>query len=318
MGMAFEIGGMPVIDVIIPVHNGEQTVAAVVDRLLSLPQPQAWAIRLVVSDDGSTDATAHLLAARAGERMRVLRLGRQGGRANACNKGAEIATGDYLAFIDADCMPVREDYFIRLADQFAAGAQLVYGPITATGETFWPRYLRKVEMGRARRALAGDHALAMTSGNLAVQRSLFEQVGGFSADYTHYGFEDRDLIGRLVATGPRIAFEPGCAVLHDAGNTVRNYCAKMREAARWTAPLFAARHPGMYRRMAFARLDPAFCGSSRRRLLSLAGRWLPRPALHIANALVDRGGVPWWLQAFALRSAAALSYLEGCLQRQAG
>lgn len=306
------------LDVVIPVYNGEQTIGRVIDRLLSLAVPPGWQLGVIVCDDGSTDATADILGAISDSRLQTVRLRQRAGRANACNQGATHSNADVLLWLDADCEPVADGYLECLLDRFSDGVDLVYGPITSQGAGFWPRYLQNVELRRAQDAAAGDHALAMTTGNLAVRRALFGQAGGFGSDYRYYGFEDRDLIARLLAQQPAVAFEPGCAVVHDAGNTVSNYCAKMREAARWTAPLFAARHPALYRRMSYARLDPAMTGSLHGMLLRLSGKFFAEPAIWLAGRLVDRAGVPWGVQAFILRAAAAVSYARGCVERGRG
>lgn len=303
------------LDVVIPVHNGAATIQRLLDRLFELPMPLGESIRVTVVDDGSTDATADVLERFPGHSLRLVTLPERRGRANACNQGAARSSADYLLFLDADCLPVHDDYFATLFRRLAAGADLVYGPIGSGGEGFWPRYLKTVEDRRRLATEQGDHLAAMTSANLVVRRTLFECAGGFDPGYRHYGFEDKDLLARLLALDGKVAFEPGSAVQHDAGNTVANYCAKMWEAARWTAVLFARQHPDSYARMAFSRLEPASAGWSRRYLMTLAGCWLVTPAIRLAEGLVDRPGVPWPLQAFVVRLAAALSYLRGCLDR---
>lgn len=304
------------LDIVIPVHNGGQTIGRVLQRLLSLPVSSDWQLGIIVCDDGSTDATADILDGIVDSRLEVLRLPARGGRANACNQGAARAEGDFLLFLDADCEPVDDRYLLSLTRQLSRGVEMVYGPIAGRGNGFWPRYLRRVQMQRANAAAAGDHALAMTSGNLALDRALFQRAGGFNSEYRHYGFEDKDLIARLLTAQPRVIFEPHCVVDHEAGNTVANYCAKMREAGCFTAPLFAERHPGIYRRMAYARLDPGLAGPLRRSLLHVAGRLFTTPLVGLTRLAVGRPGIPWYVQAALLRGAAGLSYLRGCDERR--
>ena len=77
--------------------------------------------RLVLVDDGSTDATADLLdqvAARAGDRVRVLRLARNGGKGEAVRAGMRAALDEgasITGYFDADlATPVTE--LVRLLD----------------------------------------------------------------------------------------------------------------------------------------------------------------------------------------------------------
>lgn len=87
----------PTFSVIIPVHNGAQTVRT---ALLSVLE-QTWpAHEIIVVDDGSTDETAQVARA-FGNRIRYLHQPNSGVSA-ARNTGASLATGTWLTFLDAD------------------------------------------------------------------------------------------------------------------------------------------------------------------------------------------------------------------------
>lgn len=88
---------MPKFSVIIPAYNSAATLARALDSVLA----QTWpAYDIIVVDDGSTDATADVLAD-YGEKVRYLRQDNAGVSA-ARNHGAKMAGGDWLAFLDAD------------------------------------------------------------------------------------------------------------------------------------------------------------------------------------------------------------------------
>ena len=96
---AKEMGSMsvPRFSVIIPAYNSDKTLARAIDSVLA----QTWpAYEIIVVDDGSTDATA-TVAAGYGNKVRYLRQDNAGVSA-ARNQGAQIASGDWLAFLDAD------------------------------------------------------------------------------------------------------------------------------------------------------------------------------------------------------------------------
>jgi len=85
------------ISVIIPVYNGERYLAAAIESILR----QTWcAVETIVIDDGSTDQSAAV--ARSFAPRVKYELVRHGGAGAARNRGVERATGDYLAFLDAD------------------------------------------------------------------------------------------------------------------------------------------------------------------------------------------------------------------------
>src|SRR5260221_13670029 len=86
------------VSVIIPVFNGEATIAAALDGALA--QEFGGDLEVIVVNDGSTDATSSVLDASRG---RVTVLDRvNGGPAVARNAGVRASHGEYLAFLDAD------------------------------------------------------------------------------------------------------------------------------------------------------------------------------------------------------------------------
>jgi GT2 family glycosyltransferase len=85
------------VSVILPVHNG----AAYIGQALETVLGQSLAAHeVIVVDDGSTDDTLGVLAAFS-DRIRVL-VQCQRGPSAARNRGLEVATGEYVAFLDAD------------------------------------------------------------------------------------------------------------------------------------------------------------------------------------------------------------------------
>ena len=89
---------IPRVSVILPVHNGEATIAEAVSSVLA----QTFAdLELIVIDDGSTDSTLQVLSGFTDARVRVFSR-KQSGPAASRNRGIEHASGDIVAFIDAD------------------------------------------------------------------------------------------------------------------------------------------------------------------------------------------------------------------------
>jgi glycosyltransferase involved in cell wall biosynthesis len=88
---------VPRFSVIIPAYNSAATLTRAVESVLA----QSWpAHEIIVIDDGSIDDT--LCVARGfGDRVRVIHQP-NAGVSTARNRGAEAATGDWLAFLDAD------------------------------------------------------------------------------------------------------------------------------------------------------------------------------------------------------------------------
>ena len=88
---------VPRFSVIIPAYNSAATLAKAVESVIE----QAWpAHEIIVIDDGSTDNTLQVIR-QFGDRIRPIQQPNSGVSV-ARNRGADAATGDWLAFLDAD------------------------------------------------------------------------------------------------------------------------------------------------------------------------------------------------------------------------
>ena len=91
------------ISVIMPLYNTRAYVVEAIDSILAQTRP---ADEIIVVDDGSTDGGSELLAG-YGSRVCVIRQAHAGG-ATALNTGIAQATGDTIAFLDADDLWARD------------------------------------------------------------------------------------------------------------------------------------------------------------------------------------------------------------------
>ena len=90
-------GSGPSISVVIPCYNAAPFLRPAIESILGQSRP---ATELIVVDDGSTDDSARI-AASFGPAVQVIRQENRGESA-ARNRGIEAATGDWVAFLDAD------------------------------------------------------------------------------------------------------------------------------------------------------------------------------------------------------------------------
>jgi glycosyltransferase involved in cell wall biosynthesis len=91
------------ISTIVPLYNTRAYIVEAIDSILAQTRP---ADEIIVVDDGSTDGGAELLAG-YGSKVCVIRQAHAGG-ATALNRGITEATGDAIAFLDADDLWARD------------------------------------------------------------------------------------------------------------------------------------------------------------------------------------------------------------------
>lgn len=93
--------GVTLVSVIVPVHNAERHLR---ECLASIQSQTLTDVELILVDDGSTDSTPQILEdfAASETRARVLQGPGLGSAGAARNLGLDVATGEYLTFLDAD------------------------------------------------------------------------------------------------------------------------------------------------------------------------------------------------------------------------
>ena len=89
---------MPLISVVIPVYNGEKTIAETIESVLN----QSFSnFEIVVINDGSQDSTLDILASIQDPRLKIFSHPNAGLSASR-NRGISQSSGEFIAFLDAD------------------------------------------------------------------------------------------------------------------------------------------------------------------------------------------------------------------------
>ena len=112
----------PAVSVVIPAHQAERYVAEAIESVLAQTP-----LEVIVVDDGSVDGTRAAVE-RFGEAVRYVFQERAGAGA-ARNRGARLARGEYLAFLDSDDMVTPDGYARLLATLERSGSDFATGNI---------------------------------------------------------------------------------------------------------------------------------------------------------------------------------------------
>jgi hypothetical protein len=195
---------MAAVDVIIPLYNKQATIERTI-RSVQLQTFSDW--RLIVVNDGSTDASAELVRRLQKEDGRIELVGQvNAGPGAARNAGIRLATAPYVAFLDAD-----DQWYpwhlqtavttIQNNNVAMLGTMYYEWPTQTDTRAYWAR--RGVLPGVYR--LTGREAAEKTEPFLyfftmdttVIRTEIARRYGGFFESQCHYG-EDTILIAKII------------------------------------------------------------------------------------------------------------------------
>lgn len=170
--------GRPLVSCVVPVFNSERYLG---EALESIFQQTHSPLEVIVVDDGSTDATAAVIASQ-GDRVRAFAQ-TNSGPAAARNRGVREARGEFVAFLDADDLWVPEKLGRQL-ERFAERPELhlCFSQLV----NFWIPELEE-EAARFREHRLAKPVPALLAATLLARRTAFDTAGEFdpSRGYTH-------------------------------------------------------------------------------------------------------------------------------------
>ncbi|MFJ4654434.1 glycosyltransferase [Nocardia sp. NPDC088792] len=221
----------PRIAVVIPTYNRSALLRSTLTALARQRIPVSE-FEVVVSDDGSSDDTAAVVAGFA-DTLRLTYHFQEdlGFRAAAArNAGARRTSAPILLFLDAGEVPGPDFLSAHLAAQLSGSAVVGYifgyqhqpdGPVAALDDTAWTlppeqlvrQYGDSPEFRDVRHLAFERFAFDLGrcivpwqwfwSGNCSVRAADFWAVGGFDDDFRSWGGEDTELAYRLFRHGAR-------------------------------------------------------------------------------------------------------------------
>ncbi|MEP7014586.1 MAG: glycosyltransferase [Verrucomicrobiota bacterium] len=201
------------ISIIVPTLDEQKVIAETLDRLrsqLTIPH------EIIVSDGGSKDGTVEI-ARKLADKVVVHQGTTRQTIASGRNEGAKVAQGDFLVFLDADCLVPEPDAF------FSAALSRFQAEPTLAGLTVYIRVFAETETLGDKAILGLMNFVVRLRNNMLkkgdcaggefqmVRKEAFRNVGGYREDLVTR--EDRDLFKRLAKIG-RTMSDSSLVVFH--------------------------------------------------------------------------------------------------------
>ncbi len=175
------------------VYNGERFLAEAIESILT----QTWTdFEFVIIDDGSTDSTAQILRdfEKKDARIRIITNEKNFGLTKSLNMGIAVATGEYIARMDADDI----SFPTRLEKQMAFLNDHPNIVVVGTGTEIIDAD------GKRMRSIATPKAIqtrlpkrnCLVHGSLLIRKEALQDVGGYDESIRYA--QDYDLLLRLL------------------------------------------------------------------------------------------------------------------------
>jgi glycosyltransferase involved in cell wall biosynthesis len=191
----------PTISLIIPAHNEEGYLPACLDAIMR--NVAGKALEIIVVDNNSTDGTRQVIERYPGV---TYVFEPRKGITRARQRGFLAASGDILAYVDADTRPP-EGWIEQILEQFGSHEKLacLSGPYSFYDVS---GLRNRISAGWfvAARPLYGLTGYMLVGGNFAIRRDALDKMGGFDSTIEFYG-EDVDIAKRARKQG-KVLFSP--------------------------------------------------------------------------------------------------------------
>jgi glycosyltransferase involved in cell wall biosynthesis len=195
---------MTFFSVVIPNFNSGKYLSRALQSVVNQTTTN-WEI--IVVDNNSTDESRHAVSAFNDSRIRQIQINNEGIIAKSRNLGVEMASGDYIAFLDAD--DFWSDTKLSTTDEIIhkTKSTLLYHRLRRVPEKkrLRPNVGNRYPKGMSNLLVQGNR---IPNSSVVVKKTLITLVGGIDESRSLIASEDFDLWIRLVNAGAKLHFEP--------------------------------------------------------------------------------------------------------------
>jgi len=220
---------MQTISVIVPAYDASSTIGKCIESLITQSRRPD---EIIVVDDCSRDNTAEIALNMGADK--VVRLTKNLGPGGGRNAGVETASGEILAFTDADCVAPPNWLEIMVAALDAPDVVAATGGYSETVEDSFITRLQYLVLRCRQSKLPAEIESTITS-NFVCMKSAFQAVGGFpiysrrsEPDKPVWGNEDEEIGLLLSRAGGKIRWVSNVGVLHLFRTDLKGYLKQQK------------------------------------------------------------------------------------------
>jgi glycosyltransferase involved in cell wall biosynthesis len=206
------------LSIVVVALNEAAGIRPLIASIQKLRKPASIAVETILVDGGSSDGTE--ARAREAGFTKVVEL--HGSSIPVCrNRGAAESSGQWLAYVDADC-EIAEDWLEQALPLLKEHGEVVLGwpaeppePATwvqAAWKAHWVSKNPRTELLNGRPVVRHEGFRLVTTRNMILTRSVFEKLGGFDEELATG--EDTDFVFRAYLQNIPVLGLPALRVVH--------------------------------------------------------------------------------------------------------
>jgi len=214
------------VSVIIPAYNSADILPRAIQSVLNQTFRN---FEVIVVDDASTDDTEHVVRSLGDDRIQYIRHKTNKGASSARNTGISIATGEFIAFLDADDEWVRkklERQIYELRSRSSEWVAIHCARMDEAGVIAKVRDTLAIAVGPENPDAAKEGSkevigellslnIKTGSSTLVVRRNIVEKIGGFDPEFERH--QDWEFLIRILQHGKIAYIDDPLVVKHATG-----------------------------------------------------------------------------------------------------
>lgn len=231
--------------IVVPAFNEEKGIARCIEGLLAQDYPRE-AFEVIIVDNNSSDRTFEIIGSYPVKGVHE----KKRGRASARNAGIREARGEFIVFLDADCVPEKIWLKTLLSGFTDESIGCVAGEILPPEpEIFLHQYLAKSQYFSQKITMQNAFLPFAQTGNAAYRKEVLDQVGLF--DESLLSGQDADLSWRMqIETGKKVFLVEEARVYHPYPSRYKSFFKQRLRHAYGSVGLYKKYQGQMSRKLA--------------------------------------------------------------------